>query len=113
MRTLSWIRQNKAPKIEVCLVINGKEKPISIFADLGSEMVTGPPVYEAGDFVVLDTVQDCEWTVAWVQPGTVQALRKTTDKYEAIRWADEFHTGDGGFPLIEVARGGIRFRSVE
>jgi hypothetical protein len=88
------MRQHAAPKIEFEFVTANGGKPTSTFADLGSEMVTGPPVYEAGDFVVLDTVKDCQWTVCQVMndgpPHSVRALRQTTDKYEAIRWCDEF-----------------------
>jgi hypothetical protein len=89
-RTVAWMRQNTAPKIEYGFVSNGGVKPVTTFADLGNEYVVGPPVYDNGMFFVVDTVADCEWTVCISEGSTVVRLRRTTDKYEAIRWADEF-----------------------
>jgi hypothetical protein len=94
------MRQNAAPKINFWWAEAGTEKPVSTFADLGSEMVTGPPVYDNGVFFVLDTVKDCEWAVCVVEGFIIQKLRRTTDKYEAIRWADEFKEAAETWPEV-------------
>lgn len=70
---------------EKSVIVNGMES-------LGFEKVSGPPLYDNGDFIVIDTIKDLRFVVARVYAeGNIQEYRQVDlDKYEAIRVADEF-----------------------
>lgn len=88
MNKISWMQQQRRPTIESFYGDPG-DKPVYYGVDsLGLESVTEYPAYSNGDFAVIDVVKDLDWLV--LDLSNFYPMRKTMDKYEAIRWADEY-----------------------
>lgn len=93
-REVSWMRQRRAARAiaAVFMTPNEAREIVNGMDFLGFEKVTGPPLYDNGDFVVIDTVKDLSFSVMRVgEDGSLSLIREVSlDKYEAIKVADEF-----------------------
>lgn len=93
-REFGWMRQIRASRLVPWGFTTTEEKQhiVNGMDDLGFEKVQGAPLYDNGDFVVIDTVKDLSFSVLRVwEDGSLSVMREIPlDKYEAIRVADEF-----------------------
>ena len=92
-RQITWIRKfRRSTAVATGFSTDDEKREIlNAMECLGFEKVSGAPLYETKDFVVIDTVKDLDFAVLRVVDGGFQTMREIPlDKYEAIRIADEF-----------------------